>query len=282
MAYRRFASICLSVLFLFLAGCSPKTSAAKESLSPPASVPALKISVAQPMKKGLSERTLILTYHDIIPRRTQESVWFDCTIKEFKEQLVWLKSRGANFITVDQLHSNLTQGASLPHKSVLVTFADNYQGFYRFALPLLRKEKIPSMMFVHTGFVGSKVGRPKMDWNQLQELSQEGLVEIASQTVTHPADLSKLSSALQRDEIFKSKDAIRKFLNKNPRFIAYPNGKFNAESKLLAKKAGYQMAFAESQTPAQKSSDIFSVNRYVHTKLKQGWTDCFVSNNVAY
>jgi peptidoglycan/xylan/chitin deacetylase (PgdA/CDA1 family) len=161
----------------------------------------------------------------------------------------------------------------MPPKPVVITFADNYLGFYRYALPILRRRKIPAVMFVHTDFVGSSVGRPKMTWDQLRELDKEGLVTIASQTRTHPADLRTLSDRALREELLGSKRILEASLGHLVRFLAYPNGKFDSRVARAAKDAGYEMAFTEEQMPAERSPSIFKVARYVHTKYRRAWAD---------
>jgi peptidoglycan/xylan/chitin deacetylase (PgdA/CDA1 family) len=216
---------------------------------------------------------VVLTYHDMVQVRDAKSLWFDCTPAELTQQLDWLSSKGASFISVDQLYQHLTAGAGLPENAVLITFADNYRGFYDHALPILRERKIPTVMFVHTDFVGSTQGRPKMTWEQLVELDREGLITIASQTKSHPADLRKLSGKQLMDEIRGSKTALEERLGHRVRYLAYPNGKFNVEISRAASLAGYDMAFTEEQTPAEVSPGIFEVARYVHTKYQTAWND---------
>jgi peptidoglycan/xylan/chitin deacetylase (PgdA/CDA1 family) len=229
----------------------------------------------QPVKilPGLPARTLCLTYHDVIPFRTVDSLWFDCSIDELRKQLDWMSAQGAHFVTVAQLYSHLTTGAPLPSHPVCITFADNYLGFYTYAYPVLRTRRIPCAMFVHTGYVGSPVGRPKMDWDQLRQLDREGLVTVESQTVTHPPDLRRMTYRAQLSEMRASRAMLEQRLGHPVVFIAYPNGKFNAASERAARASGYQMGFSEKLTPAERSPSIFAVSRYVHTRMRQGWRD---------
>lgn len=220
-----------------------------------------------------SHRTIVLTYHDVIARRGPGSLWFDCTASELASQLDWLQRRGAHFITLDELYQALSKGAKLPPHAVAITFADGYQGFWDFGYPELKKRGIPATMFVHTGFVGDRShGRPKMTWSELGRLQASGLVQIESQTVSHPADLGQLSESDQWRELTESKRTLETLLGKTVHFIAYPNGKFSEVSERLAKRAGYWMGFSERTHPAELSSSIFSVNRYVHTKYRTAWS----------
>jgi peptidoglycan/xylan/chitin deacetylase (PgdA/CDA1 family) len=226
------------------------------------------------IKRNLAPQTICLTFHDVIPVRTANSLWFDCSVSEFRSELDWLVNRGAHFISVQQLYRHLTSNAPLPSFPVCITFADNYLGFYTNAYPILKTRKIPSAMFVHTGYVGAPIGRPKMTWNQLIQLDREGLVAVESQTVTHPADLKTLSKSQLDREMVDSKVSLEQHLGHRIDFIAYPNGKFDKRSEQAAKAAGYKMGFSEVLRPAESSPSIFAVARYVHTKFRLAWYAC--------
>jgi peptidoglycan/xylan/chitin deacetylase (PgdA/CDA1 family) len=223
---------------------------------------------------GLRSRTPVLTYHDFVAKRDAQSLWFDCTPTEFREQLDWMQRRGARFLSLRDLDRALTSGKSLPPRSIVLTFADNYEGFWRYAYPILRARRIPSAMFVHTGYVGGQQGRPKMTWAQLRELDRGGLVTVASQTVSHPVDLRLLSNDALDREFVESKARLERELGHPVDYVAYPNGKYDARVASRARKAGYRLAFTEVTQPVERSPDLWRLNRYVHTKWRQarrGW-----------
>lgn len=235
----------------------------------------LVLSGAPQIRRDIRTKTPVLTYHDMVEERGLGTEWFDCTPEEFTAQLDWLTKRGAHFITIRQLYAHLTTAAPLPRHAIAITFADNYLGFYERALPILRARHIPVTMFVHTDYVGSPVGRPKMNWDQLVELDREGLVTVASQTRTHPKSLPALSDRVLREEMAGSKRVLERRLGHRIDFLAYPNGSYNARVARAAAAAGYLMAFTEVLTPAEKSPSIFMVSRYVHTQYRRAWHDAY-------
>lgn len=212
----------------------------------------------------------MLTYHDITP---QKSVWFDTTPNELREQLLWLKSQGATFVTYDQLRAHLTEWRPIPRRAVLITFSDNYRGVYDYGQSILRELEVPSVMFVHTGFVGSEQGRPKMSWDQLRELRDGIGMAVQSQTVSHPRDLTRMRIADRMTEFTRSKASIESNLNQPVTGLAYPNGKWDRCVAENAKSAGYEIAFTEAQRPAQTAESLWSIPRYVHTKYREAWQD---------
>lgn len=221
---------------------------------------------------GLPLRTIVLTYHDVIECRDAKSLWFDCTTAELKAQLDWMEKHGAHFISLSQLHQHLVSGTPLPSHPVAITFADNYLGYYLRAWPEFRRRHIPSAMFVHTGFVGSRVGRPKMTWDQLTELDRSGLVTVGSQTVSHTS-VTTLPPARVRVEFADSKRDLERHLGHAVAYLAYPNGSFDDSSARVAGATWYLMAFTERLNPAEGSPSIFEVARYVHTRYRQAWKD---------
>jgi peptidoglycan/xylan/chitin deacetylase (PgdA/CDA1 family) len=218
-----------------------------------------------------SIRTPVLTYHDIIPTRTKDSLWFDCSVAEFKEQIAWLKKKGAVFVSSTEVYKSYVLKQPLPKNAICITFADNYQGFYRYAWPILKEAKIPVTQFVHTGFVGSSVGRPKMTWKQLIELDRSGLVTIASQTVSHPSDLTKMTDSQILSEFTKSKAKLEVMLGHRVLQLAYPNGKYDMRVSSIAKKAGYVACFTEDCRPTETAKNQYEIPRYVHTKYRAAW-----------
>ena len=219
-----------------------------------------------PLLAALATRPVALTYHDITPRK---SVWFDCTPAEFKSQIDTMTRAGARFVSLAQVEASF-HGRPLPPNAVALTFADNYRGFLTYAYPLLKARRIPVAMFVHTGFVGSKVGRPKMTWPELQRLDREGICTVASQTVTH-RDLDKLTDAEMQKELVDSKRDLERHLGHPVRYLAYPNGSFDARCEAAARQAGYALACSEIQTPI--GNDPYRIERYVHTKWRKALHD---------
>lgn len=207
-----------------------------------------------------------LTYHDVTPRK---AVWFDCTPSEFRAQVDAMTKAGVRFVSLAQVEASYA-GRPLPPRAVAITFADNYRGFLKYAYPLLKARRIPVAMFVHTGFVGSPVGRPKMTWDELRRLDREGICTVASQTVTHRS-LADLSSEEIAKEFQDSKASLERHLGHPVRYLAYPNGSYDARCEGAAAEAGYALAFCEVQHPF--AGDRYAVQRYVHTKWRQALRD---------
>lgn len=222
-----------------------------------------------------SARIPVVVYHDVVRELGPQSVSFDVTEAQFRQDLEYLREIGAHPISLRQLHEHLARGVPTPPEAIVLTFDDGYQGFADYAYPLLKRYGFPAAVFVHTGFVGDRTGdHPKMDWATLRRLDREGLVTIGSHTVTHPVDLRQLSRFQQRREMEVSREELEKRLGHSVRYLAYPEGNSDAVTWSLARRAGYTMAFSTTPGPAQESPSILCVNRYPCSALRDARLEC--------
>ena len=133
-------------------------------------------------------------------------------------------------------------------------------------------------MFVHTNYVGSLTGKhPKMTWDTLKALDKDGLVTIGSHTLSHPADITLLTSDEQTRELTESKATLEAQLGHPIPFFAYPDGKEDAVTQSIAERAGYTMAFTMHNGPSEESPNVLTIDRYNYTSLKKGWMDAQVA-----
>jgi peptidoglycan/xylan/chitin deacetylase (PgdA/CDA1 family) len=221
-----------------------------------------------------TDRVPVIMYHDVIERRERGSMWYDVTVDELKAQLDKIAELGLTPISLDQLYSHLTQGEPLPGPSIVLTFDDNYQGFYDHAWPLLRERNYPVAMFVHTGFVGNTTrGRPKMTWETLRELVADPLFTVGNHTVTHPDDITKIDPIKAEEEITSAKAELESQLGKKIDYLAYPNGNNDESLQLMSRNAGHKMAFSIHNGLAEESPNIQSINRYIHTRFNNAIED---------
>ncbi|HLJ54174.1 MAG TPA: polysaccharide deacetylase family protein [Chthonomonadaceae bacterium] len=274
----------LAILLGVSAGCLLRRN--QQAAAPPAPAsaappPAADASGFKPDEfaeisvRAQASRIPVIMYHDIIAKRTRRSVYFDCTRAEFAAQMDYLKEQGAHPVSLLQLHKHLVQGDPLPDNAIVLTFDDNYQGFYDNAYSLLKANSYPAAMFVHTNFVGDKTGdHPHMSWDTLLQLDKEGLVTIASHTESHPDDITKLAVDAQERELTGSKQALEAKLGHTVPYFAYPDGKNDETTRGLVQKAGYTMAFTIENGPVEESPGVLALNRYIHTRLKKAIEDC--------
>jgi peptidoglycan/xylan/chitin deacetylase (PgdA/CDA1 family) len=222
---------------------------------------------------SLDNRVMVLMYHDMVAARDRNALWYDCTPDELRKQIDLVLAGGGTFISVDQLHRHLMLGEPVPDRAVCITFDDNYQGVYDHAVPVLREYNVPYAVFVHTAFVGGTAGRPKMSWDTLRELVKDPLCTIGSHTVNHPPDITQLIQEDQRRELVDSKIALERELGKPIHYLAYPDGKNDRITQLLAQESGYKLAFSTKPYWAEASPNLLSVGRFEQSTLERRWAE---------
>jgi len=235
--------------------------------------PELPRAVKREFARPAVRKTVVLVYHDLILKRTKDSLWFDCSLPEFEEQLDTMIKKGVKFVSLADVEDELFGGKQPEGPQVAITFADNYVGFARFGWVPLRKRSVPVTIFVHTDYVGNQSGRPKMTWKQLGDFMWFMNGKVQSQTCSHPEDITKLDDASLRHEMVDSAKALKEHLDIDSKYIAYPNGKYDQRVMEAARSAGYVLGFTEAQKPIAAATDPMAVPRYVHTKWRQALRD---------
>lgn len=81
-----------------------------------------------------------------------------------------------------------------------------------------------------------------LGWEELRKMVATGLVAIGSHAASHRR-LPTLNGAEVRDEFTESIRSIRREIGIEPRFLAYPNGDFDAVSVAEAARCGFVAAF---------------------------------------
>ncbi|MGF6672652.1 polysaccharide deacetylase family protein [Paraburkholderia sp. WSM4174] len=107
----------------------------------------------------------------------------------------WLKAKDFHPVSVDQIVASRNGGPRLPPRAVLLTFDDAYKSQCTRAFPLLQQYGYPALIGVVTRWTDTPAGQAVrishksvmppdyfMSWNDLREMAQSGLVEIASHT----------------------------------------------------------------------------------------------------
>jgi Predicted xylanase/chitin deacetylase len=211
-------------------------------------------------------------WHDVVPGK--KDVWFDVTTREIAEQFAEIKRRGFHVVSLDELYKHLTAGSALPARPLVITFDDTTEGIYRYAYPLLRRNRFPAILFIHTAYVGVKTEKEHCTWSQLKEMQQSGLVSIQSHTHTHSADLKKLSDSQLHSELTKSRSLIEQQMGRPCYALAYTEGGHDARVRKAVVAAGYKIAIDESWGSAESSPDLAQVHRYTtHRRWKQALDD---------
>ncbi|MEN8384544.1 polysaccharide deacetylase family protein [Acinetobacter towneri] len=190
---------------------------------------------------------------------------------EFEKQIAWLKAKGFNFVTMQELQDNW---GNHPEKTVAITFDDGYLDNLENAFPILEKHQAKATIYVvvdrhdrdwstykkahHNS--GELAREPKLSDGQVRFLAKSGLVEIGSHTMTH-ANLDKLTDEECLQELGQSKQQLEQMIDQLVTSFAYPFGIYSQRDVELAKQAGYRNAVTTKEGIDIAQPDFMQLQR---------------------
>ncbi len=194
-----------------------------------------------------------LMYH-----RFEENKYPSTNIKilDFKKQLKIIKENNIKFINPKNFEKELIENKS--QRKILLTIDDGFLSFYNNAWPILKKNKIPFILFVSTREVGSF---NYMNWDQLKEISKEDFVEIGNHSHTHEYLVDKSNEIIKTD-IEKSIKIFNDKLGQNSKFFSYPFGEYSISFKNIIKSLGFKYAFGQHSGVIDETKNFFELPRF--------------------
>lgn len=246
---------------------------------------------------------ITLCYHDIRDDVT-ENVYIDqeaVNTKELATQFSWLKEHDYTVVSMQDVIAAKTGGKKLPPKAVLLTFDDGYISFYTRIYPLLKLFNYPAVFAIETQWIetpenekvvyGSELKKRDefLTWAQIREMSDSGLIEIAShshdlhhgilgnpQGNVQPAAITRLYDKKTRryeddasyrkriyDDLKRSSDIIYQRINKHPRVVVWPYGAFNKITQGIAKELGMPVTLTLMDHKVDEQVSLAEIPRYL-------------------
>ncbi len=114
-------------------------------------------------------------------------------------------------------------------KPVLLTFDDGYDDNYTKLFPLLQKYNVKATVFMIVNDIGKK---HKLTLEQIQEMSESGLVSFQSHTMSHNF-LNYMNEEQLRHEHYDSMVALARITGKQPFVLSYPTGRSSEFSRSI-------------------------------------------------
>ena len=177
-------------------------------------------------------------------------------IKDFRSHLNIIKKSNFQFISYEEFKKFIKLKDN--SKKVLLTIDDGFSSFYRNAWPILKKEKIPFIIFVNTESIGSS---GYMNWDELKEISKYDFVHIGNHSHSHEYLVEESDETIEKDlkismELFKEK------LNHETLFFAYPFGEYKNSFKKIVKDLGFEYAFGQHSGVIDITKDRYELPRF--------------------
>ena len=177
-------------------------------------------------------------------------------IDVFKEQLKVIEKEKIKFVHPNNFEKSLSENKH--QRKILFTVDDGLLSFYQNAWPILKKKKIPFILFVNTREVGSY---NYMNWEQILELYKDKNVEIGNHSHSHEYLVEENPETIKKD-IVKSIKIFEEKLGKNSKFFSYPFGEYSLEFKRIIKDLGFKYAFGQHSGVIDETKDLWELPRF--------------------
>lgn len=157
----------------------------------------------------------------------------------FEKQMRYLKEKGSNIISLDELVEGIKNKKKFAHNTVVITIDDGYKNNFTSAYPILKKYGFPATIFLITDDIGAK--SELMAWDEVKEMSKNN-ISFGGHTRNHVYLPSVDNEEILWDEIYGSKKAIEDHLKIPVDYFCYPKGGFTEKAEMFVKRAGYKGA----------------------------------------
>ncbi|WJY26224.1 MULTISPECIES: polysaccharide deacetylase family protein [Sporosarcina] len=221
----------------------------------------------------------VLMYHHIVEKRAATPFAHNNMVIDyapFLQQMNYLKQNGWKTIAPEDLDNWLMLRKNLTDKTVLLTFDDGLLSLQKYAYPVLSENGFQATSFLIT----SRIKQQAQPWDD-QAFQYFGLKEIREtadvfsfQHHTHGMHLRRpgtrepyLTSSSAADikaDIELGRFQVSKAWNMqdpNIRYLAYPFGQFNTESKQAIAASGIRMAFTTNPGNVKLGDNRYELKR---------------------
>ncbi|MEO6697218.1 MAG: polysaccharide deacetylase family protein, partial [Gammaproteobacteria bacterium] len=205
---------------------------------------------------------ITLMYHSVTPGSGTPDWLWAVSFRRFTEQLDLLREGGWKTVCV----RDLMDGASLPPRTVAITFDDGYADNYP-AFEALAERGMRATWFIVTRDVGKSSSwrdpgapvLPMLSAEQLRVMAGAGM-EIGTHSRSH-CRLTEVDDATLHDEVRSSKTELAGMLGKAVESFAYPYGKHDDRVVGAVEAAGYRAACVTRSGWALHNHDLMRIRR---------------------
>ena len=177
-------------------------------------------------------------------------------IEDFKKQISLIEKENIDFVNPKYFAQNLIEDKN--RRKILITIDDAFLSFYENAWPVLKKKKIPFILFVSTREIGAF---NYMTWDQIKELHKEDFVEIGNHSHTHEYLVDENEDVI-RNDINRSIKIFKENLGTNSYFFSYPFGEYSLKFKKIIKSLDFKYAFGQHSGVMDETKDFFELPRF--------------------
>lgn len=206
------------------------------------------------------------------------------TPKQLKDDFEYIKANGYTPITSQELLDFADNGIPLPEKPIMITFDDGYLSNYVYAFELLKEYNFKAVISIiglqadrYSELADSNVSYAHATWEQLLEMQESGLVEIANHTYNmhsqyprkgckkmNGENLSQYETCITTD-IMTLENKMYEFLGKRSQIFTYPFGAVSDCCPAIIQKMGFRITLGCEEGMnyiSDKDTVFYSLKRY--------------------
>ncbi|MGQ7330598.1 polysaccharide deacetylase family protein [Streptococcus suis] len=213
------------------------------------------------VKQKSPVRLPILMYHAIHVMAPEETANTNLIVdpSTFESHLKALQEAGYYTLSPEEALRVLRDNVVPDGKKVVwLTFDDSLWDFHSHAYPLLKQYQMKATNFVITGFTENGTAG-YLTVNQMLEMKEHDM-SFQGHTVNHP-DLAQSSLESQSIELSYSKQFLNQQLSQETIALAYPAGRYSADTLAVAENTGYQLGLTTNHDLASVDNGMLSLNR---------------------
>lgn len=232
----------------------------------------------EPQKNELA----VIMYHGFL-KDGSKSGKYVITPSQFENDIIYLKSIGCSFVSVDDIAKFKNGTGSLPQRAVLITLDDGNYNNYSYIFPLLKKYNVPAL-FSPIGYWVEKYTQSGeknplysiVTESEISEMHSSGLVEMGNHTYNlHGTDgrlgckkLNGESAESYRQmlsaDLSKANEIIRRCTGEDPCALVYPYGAICPDSYAVAKDLGFDILFSctEGVNYIEPTDEMYVLKRF--------------------
>ena len=199
-------------------------------------------------------RIPILMYHSISDADPNNSLLIP--VKEFEEQIKWLKENGFTPMLLDDVVQAYTTGY-VPKRPVAITFDDGYSDNYTEAYRILKENSMKGTFFIITNNTDNDGFY--MNSAMLKEMKDSGM-GIENHTSKH-IEFTTISREDKFNIIKEGRDKLKEKVGVESNYICYPVGRYDDETIEVEKEMGIKAAVTTEYGISSLSDGLYSLKR---------------------
>lgn len=206
-----------------------------------------------------------LMYHHIQDEaQAQEKNQLALTVetKTFKSQMEYLKAKGYRTLGMDALIAFFDREVPVPKGSVLLTFDDGYDDFYKNALPVLNELGLKATIFVSTGLMDNP---GYLSWEEISQATPSAYL-FANHTWSHK-NMQTTKEKIEFEILTADTQLAERALG-TAKIFAYPYGLVSEPAKKYLKELEYKLAFG-----TRPGSTLCKKQRFELPRIRVGNTE---------